>query len=96
MIFGPFFLDPPPFIHSLEILLADDVTFALRDFMYVCAISFSHSMVHTRDVYLSKGVIRYHERWDNKYGTCVSGGRSRRGEGEGVMIMAIQEDATHG
>ena len=29
--------------------------------------------VHTGSAYVSKRVIRYHEGWDNKYGTRTSG-----------------------
>ena len=29
--------------------------------------------IHTGSAYLSKGAVRYHEGWDNKYRTCTIG-----------------------
>jgi hypothetical protein len=49
--------------------------------------------VHTRSMYLSKSFVRY-ERWDRKYGTCMSGEVDWEDVREGMGIIAIQKDVT--
>ena len=60
-----------------------------------------HLRSSSKESNLSKGVVRYHKRWDNGYVTCTNGGVRRENVREGkkekgVRVMAVQKCMTQG
>ena len=58
-----------------------------------------HLRNSSKESNLSKGVIRYHKRWDNEYATCSNGGVRTENVREGkkekrVRVMAVQKCVT--